>query len=145
MPQAVSAELLNTTIPAKIRVKWREGFDGNSPLLKHAIEMRTLGPSGLWSNWENVVDDVPMETCCSYLVDNLRPSVTAEFRVVAVNRHGAGRPSLASNNVTLPQQPPAAAPQNVAAAARSSASIMVQWQPPASDQWNGDILGYLVR
>lgn len=29
--------------------------------------------------------------------------------------------------------------------ARSWSSIMVQWQPPPSEQWNGDILGYIVR
>jgi hypothetical protein len=45
----------------------------------------------------------------------------------------------------MPQQPPAAAPRNVAASARSSTSVMVQWQPPPPDQWNGDILGYVVR
>lgn len=35
--------------------------------------------------------------------------------MVAVNRHGPGKPSLPSNNITMPQQPPAAAPRNVAA------------------------------
>lgn len=45
----------------------------------------------------------------------------------------------------MPQQPPASAPVDVAASARSSSSVMVQWQPPRSEQWNGDILGYIVR
>lgn len=30
------------------------------------------------------------------LVDNLRPSVTAEFRVIASNRYGSGKPSMPS-------------------------------------------------
>ncbi|VDM62678.1 unnamed protein product [Angiostrongylus costaricensis] len=48
-------------------------------------------------------------------------------------------------NVTMPQQPPAAAPRNVAASARSASSIIVQWQQPQEEQWSGDILGYIVR
>ncbi|WKY08323.1 hypothetical protein Q1695_007667 [Nippostrongylus brasiliensis] len=145
MPTFVRAELINTTLPAKIRVSWVEGFDGNSPIIKHSVDMRTLGPTQLWSDWETVVDNVPTEECCSVLVDNLRPSVTAEFRVIASNRYGSGKPSLPSGNVTMPQQPPAAAPRNVAASARSSNSIIVQWQQPQEEQWSGDILGYIVR
>lgn len=49
MPVAVKAELHNETMPAKVRVSWLEGFDGNEPIIKHAVEMRTLGPTGLWS------------------------------------------------------------------------------------------------
>lgn len=145
MPKAVYAELVNDTIPARVRVTWREGFDGNSPLIKHIVEMRSMGPTGLWSDWEVALDNVPTELCCSALIDNLKPSATIEFRVVAVNRHGPGKPSLPSNNITMPQQPPAAAPRNVAASARSWSSIMVQWQPPPPEQWNGDILGYIIR
>ncbi|RCN25440.1 fibronectin type III domain protein, partial [Ancylostoma caninum] len=145
MPTFVRAELINNTIPAKIRVSWVEGFDGNSPIIKHSVEMRTVGPTQLWSDWEVVVDNVPSEECCSVLVDNLRPSVTAEFRVIASNRFGSGKPSLPSGNVTMPQQPPAAAPRNVAASARSANSIIVQWQQPQEEQWSGDILGYIVR
>lgn len=68
MPQSVYVELLNETIPARVRVSWREGFDGNSPLIKHIVQMRTIGPTGLWSDWESVVDNVPSELCCSTLV-----------------------------------------------------------------------------
>uniref|UniRef100_A0A158Q594 Down syndrome cell adhesion molecule-like protein Dscam2 n=1 Tax=Dracunculus medinensis TaxID=318479 RepID=A0A158Q594_DRAME len=145
MPQMVVAELMNETVPPRIRVLWKIGFDGNSPIIKHYIEMRSLGPLDLWSDWEVVIDNIPSELCCEASIDNLKPSSIYEFRVVAVNRHGPGKPSLPSNNITMPQQPPAAAPRNVAASARSWSSIMVQWQPPPSEQWNGDILGYIVR
>ncbi|CAD5226006.1 unnamed protein product [Bursaphelenchus xylophilus] len=145
MPVQVQAQLINDSIPAKIKVSWRPGFDGNSPLIKHAVEMRFVGSSGLWNDWETVVDNVNAETCCSVFIDNVRPSSTAEFRVVAFNVHGPGRPSLSSNNVTMPQSPPAASPRSVAASPRTSNSVMVQWQPPPPDQWNGDILGYNIR
>ena len=47
MPQAIQATIVNNTVPVKIKVSWKPGFDGNSPLLKHSIEMRTLGPTGI--------------------------------------------------------------------------------------------------
>ncbi|KAK0397791.1 hypothetical protein QR680_002272 [Steinernema hermaphroditum] len=145
MPQRVAASLRNDTLPAKMRVDWRAGFDGNSPIIKYFIEMRSLGPTGLWSDWEVAVDNIPNESCCSSYVENLKPSSTVQFRVIAVNKHGTGRPSIPSTNVTMPMQPPAAAPRNVGASGRSSSSIMVQWQSPPADQWNGDILGYYIR
>lgn len=91
MPQNVEAFVNTTMNPAKIRVSWRPGFDGNSPLINHLVEMRTLsgGPNNdLASEWTTVVENVPPELCCSVLVDNLRPSASAEFRVIAVNRFG---------------------------------------------------------
>lgn len=108
--------------------------------------MRTFGAAtNLWSEWETVVENVPSELCCTSLIDNIKPSSTAEFRVISFNRYGPGKASRNSENITMPQQPPAAAPRNVVASARSSTSVMVQWQPPPSDQWNGEILGYHIR
>ncbi|MFH4973852.1 hypothetical protein AB6A40_000561 [Gnathostoma spinigerum] len=145
MPTSVVAELINETTRARVRLKWRAGFDGNSPLIKHIVEMRSVGPTNLWSDWEIVLDNLPLEICCVAFIDNLKPSSVVEFRVTAVNRYGSGKPSVPSNNITMPQQRPAAAPRSVVASARSWSSIMVQWQPPPADQWNGDIQGYLIR
>ncbi|CAI4226477.1 unnamed protein product [Auanema sp. JU1783] len=145
MPNGVSAVLVNDTLPAKIRVDWEEGFDGNSPIIRYIIQMHTLGQTELWSDWETVGETDPAENCCSFVLDNLKPSVTAEFRVIAANKHGGGKPSLSSEKVTMPQQPPAAAPKNVAAQPRSSNSIVVQWQKPQEEQFSGDILGYIIR
>lgn len=64
MPQMVVAELMNETVPPRIRVLWKIGFDGNSPIIKHYIEMRSLGPLDLWSDWEVVIDNIPSELCC---------------------------------------------------------------------------------
>lgn len=141
-PIGVNAELINDTLPAKIKVTWKEGFDGNSPIIKHSIEMSLMGSSGVWNGWETVNENI--QTCCDAFIE-VRPSSTAKFRVFAYNRHGQGRPSKESNTVTMPQQPPAASPKNVAASPRSSNSVMVQWHPPPADQWNGDILGYSIR
>lgn len=68
MPQSVTAELIDNSTPAKVRVSWRQGFDGNSVLIKHYIEMRSVGPTDLWSGWEIVVDNVPSELCCTSVI-----------------------------------------------------------------------------
>lgn len=46
MPQNVRVEIINKTLPAKIRVEWEPGFDGNSPIIKYLVEVRTLDTSG---------------------------------------------------------------------------------------------------
>ncbi|CAD6191275.1 unnamed protein product [Caenorhabditis auriculariae] len=148
MPVRVRAELHNETTPAKVRVLWSEGFDGNEPIIKHAIEMRTIGPTSLWSDWFIVVDNIPREDgkpCCSAEIEDLRPSVTAEFRVIASNKHGPGKASLPSSNITMPQQPPSEAPRRVKSTASSAHSLIVQWDEPRDDQSTGDVLGYVVR
>ncbi|GMR45684.1 hypothetical protein PMAYCL1PPCAC_15879 [Pristionchus mayeri] len=147
MPKSVKAEvIINDKKLPKVTISWREGFNGNSPVLKHVIEMQTLATASAhphWSDWERIADNV--ESCCSYTLESVRPSSTAAFRVAAVNKHGLGRFSLPSPNITLPQMPPAAAPTKVHATARSARTVMVQWQRPASQDWNGDIDGYYVR
>ncbi|KAI1732942.1 fibronectin type III domain-containing protein [Ditylenchus destructor] len=145
MPQKVQVELINDTSPAKIRVTWEPGFDGNSPIVKYSVDIRTISASGLWSDWGTVVENIPESRCCSTFIENVKPTATAEFRVIGHNSYGSGKPSQPSQNITMPQQPPAAAPRSVGASSRSSSSIMAQWQPPPAEQWNGDILGYIVR
>lgn len=71
MPGLVKAELLNETIRGSILVSWKEGFDGNSPIIKHIVRMRSLGPTGIWSDWEVVNENVPEELCCSVRIGYL--------------------------------------------------------------------------
>ncbi|KFD51708.1 hypothetical protein M513_07404, partial [Trichuris suis] len=144
MPLRVKATVINDTLPAHVRLTWSEGFDSNSPIIKYVVEQRLLSVQGTWSEWEVAVDNIGRDQR-AVIIESLKPSSTYEFRVTAVNRLGYGVPSVSSNLVVMPQQPPAAAPLNVAGSARSSSDIMVQWQQPPSEQWNGDILGYMIR
>lgn len=47
MPQNVQVQIINDTLPAKILVSWTEAFDGNSPVIKYLVEVRTLDSSGV--------------------------------------------------------------------------------------------------
>ena len=40
---------------------------------------------------------------------------------------------------------PSGPPRGVVGSPRSNSSIILQWQPPDEDKWNGNLLGYLIR
>ena len=113
MPLHVSAELQSSVasntsekssspgIP-QIRVHWTPGFDGNSPILRYIVEVRTsaIGTSAetdsrkgngavQWSEWDAVqevnTDGQQQADCCTAFIDGIRPAATAEFRVVCLN------------------------------------------------------------
>lgn len=113
MPLHVSADLQSSAasntsekssspgIP-QIRVHWAPGFDGNSPILRYIVEVRTsaIGTSAetdsrkgngavQWSEWDAVqevnTDGQQQADCCTAFIDGIRPAATAEFRVVCLN------------------------------------------------------------
>lgn len=48
MPQNVTVKLINGTLPTKVKILWKQGFDGNSPINKHVVEIRTFGSSSMF-------------------------------------------------------------------------------------------------
>ena len=95
-------------------------------------------------NWVTVMANISSSRR-SVVLNNLRSSAAYIFRVSAVNSVGEGPQSRPSDRVVLPQEPPSGPPLGLVGSARSEAEIMIQWQPPAEDSQNGDILGYVVR
>ncbi|KFM81271.1 Protein sidekick, partial [Stegodyphus mimosarum] len=79
------------------------------------------------------------------ILTDLKPASSYEFRVSAVNGVGEGNPSAATEVIHLPPEPPSGPPQGVVGGARSSTSIMLQWQKPSEDERNGNLLGYMIR
>lgn len=47
--------------------------------------------------------------------------------------------------ITLPPEAPGGPPINLLVAARSSTSIVLQWNPPAEGDRNGEIQGYVIQ
>lgn len=147
-----------------VNVSWSPPFDGNSPIIRYIVEKRVVkngDPSSSGSSSSSSLDDLsysdaihgwmryPANISASQrfaLLTNLRPAMTYQFRVLAVNSVGEGPPSAPSNPpVTVPAQPPAGSPIGVVGAPRSATSIIIQWQPPPNDAHNGMLQGYIVR
>lgn len=77
-------------------------------------------------------------------INELKPALSYEFKVSAINGIGEGMPSRASNNVTIPEEVPSQAPQNLQASSINSKSITLNWQLPIMQSWNGRLKGYRI-
>lgn len=65
------------------------------------------------------------------LINNLRPDMSYQFRISAINGIGEGMPSRDSNKITIPEEVPSGWPQNIQAYALSSNVVHTKWsQPP---------------
>lgn len=140
-----------------VNVSWTPPFDGNSQIVRYIIEKRVTRNGGDTVPLDDLAYNDALHGWTRYsanisstqrfaLLTNLAPAMTYQFRVLAVNSVGEGPPSAPSNPpITLPAQPPSAPPIGVVGAARSSTSIIIQWQPPPLDTHNGVLYGYIVR
>lgn len=80
-----------------------------------------------------------------YLVKNLKPATTYKFQVRGVNGAGEGEGSGESKLITLPQQPPSEPPQAVSVEPRTSTELIVGWEAPNKEGWNGELKGYMIK
>lgn len=151
-PEYIQAELIDK-LSTSVRVKWTPGFNGNSPIVKYLVEMRTVtsenmddvGSIMLSDSWEMAKANISADQT-SVIVPDLKPAKKYIFRVKAVNRVGPGEPSFPTRDpIEVPVQPPSMPPENLMGTPRSSTSIAIQWSPPPADSQNGDIRGYKVR
>uniref|UniRef100_A0A671F772 Sidekick cell adhesion molecule 1 n=1 Tax=Rhinolophus ferrumequinum TaxID=59479 RepID=A0A671F772_RHIFE len=90
-------DVVVTKSASELTLQWTEGHAGRAPTTGYIIEARP-SDEGLWDMF---VKDIP-RSATSYTVslDRLRPGVTYEFRVVAVNQVGYGEPSSPSTAVS---------------------------------------------
>lgn len=72
-------------------------WDGRGlPLTEH-LPLNTLADEGLW---DILIKDIPKEvTSYTFSMDILKPGVSYDFRVIAVNDYGFGTPSSPSQSV----------------------------------------------
>lgn len=80
----------------------------------------------------------------STVINDLRPAISYEFRVSAVNGIGEGMSSRSSNNITIPEEEPSKAPQSLKAELIGSKSLGLKWQLPVLQSWNGRLKGYQI-
>uniref|UniRef100_A0A6G1S442 Protein sidekick n=1 Tax=Aceria tosichella TaxID=561515 RepID=A0A6G1S442_9ACAR len=152
-PEYVDAKLLDK-ISTSVRVEWTPGFNGNSPIIKYLVEMRTVTNENIENDlvaimqsnqWEIAKANISADTT-NVIIQDLKPARKYIFRVKAANRIGTSDPSMPTRHpIEVPVQPPSMAPENLSGTPRSSTSISVQWLPPPSDSQNGVIKAYKIR
>ncbi|VDP03963.1 unnamed protein product [Soboliphyme baturini] len=76
---------------------------------------------------------------------NLSPWVNYTFRVIAVNRRGAGLPGYKRAMCNTPPSYPYTNPEKVSAAGDQPDNLVIYWEPMDKMDWNGDRFRYLVR
>ncbi|XP_064439718.1 protein sidekick-2 isoform X6 [Mirounga angustirostris] len=79
-----------------IAIHWSSGDPGKGPITRYVIEARP-SDEGLW---DILIKDIPKEvTSYTFSMDILKPGVSYDFRVIAVNDYGFGTPSSPSQSV----------------------------------------------
>ncbi|KAL4702671.1 hypothetical protein ACJJTC_007102 [Scirpophaga incertulas] len=138
-------------------LSWRRGFDGNARVRRYRLQLRAVGaaPPAQRPDWAAApTRDVSVETLATrqeateddseitleYVVEGLRPATTYALRLAAVNDIGESDYSETVIVQTL-EEAPSEPPQNVEVQATAPAELLVKWQPPPQESWNGEILG----
>uniref|UniRef100_A0A4W2IPD1 Sidekick cell adhesion molecule 2 n=1 Tax=Bos indicus x Bos taurus TaxID=30522 RepID=A0A4W2IPD1_BOBOX len=79
-----------------IAIHWSSGDPGKGPITRYVLEARP-SDEGLW---DILIKDIPKEvTSYTFSMDILKPGVSYDFRVIAVNDYGFGTPSSPSQSV----------------------------------------------
>uniref|UniRef100_A0A2A4JGR5 Down syndrome cell adhesion molecule-like protein Dscam2 n=1 Tax=Heliothis virescens TaxID=7102 RepID=A0A2A4JGR5_HELVI len=76
-------------------------------------------------------------------LDGLRPAAAYSLRLTAANHVGVSPHSEPLMFTTL-EEAPTASPQNVRVRASNPGELQVLWSAPPQDNWNGELLGYVV-
>ncbi|XP_017771587.1 PREDICTED: Down syndrome cell adhesion molecule-like protein Dscam2 [Nicrophorus vespilloides] len=122
-----------------IGISWTQPHAGNSPISTYIVQFKQGSES--WPAQPSKVSVPGSQT--STTVENLKPSQIYHLRILAENRLGLSEPSQVVQVSTL-EEVPSGTPLDVRAEAKSSSELMVTWEPPPRDSWNGNLLGYHV-
>lgn len=75
-------------------------------------------------------------------VFSLRPATAYHIRIVAENELGTSEPSETVTIITA-EEAPTGPPQDVKVDAIDKHALRVTWKPPPSQDWNGELQGYV--
>ncbi|XP_063830982.1 cell adhesion molecule Dscam2 [Ostrinia nubilalis] len=122
-----------------IQISWTQPYAGNSPIINYIVQYKEAPES-----WPTTPQKVIVPgSVTSASVQNLQPATSYHLRIIAENRLGQSEPSQLIQ-VTTTEEVPSGPPLDVRVEAKSSTELIVSWEPPQRDLWNGNILGYYV-
>ncbi|CAB3241311.1 unnamed protein product [Arctia plantaginis] len=140
-------------------ISWRKGYDGNARVLLYRLQYRVVGDArrpdaGDWA--DAPTRDVPADRVnerqeqnsgsdpfLEYRVEGLRPATAYALRLAAVNSIGDSDYSDPVIVQTL-EEAPSEPPHNVQVQATAPGELLVKWQAPPQESWNGELLGYVI-
>ncbi|XP_016950327.1 cell adhesion molecule Dscam2 isoform X1 [Drosophila biarmipes] len=146
-----------------VKLSWRRPFDGNSPVLSYLVQYQALkylqshaslgAPGGDW-NGQNVINvSLPSTSISrsydsdlreSAIVAGLTPATTFLIRMQAINE--IERSAYTEAIVLKTQEEaPTEAPSNVQVQTGGESELIVTWQIPPRESWNGELIGYTVN
>ncbi|GLH14154.1 Down syndrome cell adhesion molecule-like protein Dscam2 [Gryllus bimaculatus] len=125
----------------RVTIAWTPPLDGNSPITRYVvrhnfvIDLDVLQGPGVETSVEG--------TQSTAVISPLSPATTYSIQVVAENTLGPGTPSH-EILVRTDEEAPSGGPLHLSVDALSSTQLILNWDPPALDQWNGPLLGHYV-
>ncbi|CAH2101989.1 unnamed protein product [Euphydryas editha] len=137
---------------------WRRGYDGNARLRAYRLQYRVVGDARRAADWTDAPtrdispdlliqrqesSEPESEVILEYRVDGLRPATAYALRLAAVNDIGDSEYSESVIVQTL-EEAPSEPPRNVEIQADAPGELLVKWQPPSQESWNGELLGYAI-
>ncbi|XP_066996259.2 cell adhesion molecule Dscam2 [Anabrus simplex] len=123
----------------RVSLAWTPAQDGNSPITRYIVRYSPIQDSWKGPSLEVEVDG----SQSSALVTSLHPATLYSFRVIAENTLGPGAASQ-ELLVRTQEEPPSSPPQHVNVEATSSTQLILTWEPPEEEHWNGPLLGHYV-
>lgn len=129
---------INLQQPRSLQLTWTQPFAGNSPIEEYVIQYKPITHS--WQTTEKI--SVPGSQALIN-INNLHPATAYHTRIAAVNKLGTSEFSEMVQVTTL-EEVPSGPPQNVRGEPKSSTEILILWDAPEKDEWNGNLLGYHV-
>lgn len=138
-PDAPSQPEVTGYTPSSCSLKWNPPTNtGGKPITGYYIEKKERG--GDWVK----VNNYPTPNT-SYTVQDLREGNKYEFRVVAVNEAGPGKPSKPTEPITAGHQRfKPDAPEPPKADRITKDSVTLSWRPPKSDG-GSKLKGYILQ
>ncbi|XP_071961512.1 contactin-3-like [Antedon mediterranea] len=122
---------------------WSSGREGGSPITSYRVEAMT----NHIQEWMEIQRDIAPTADVnkdSVTLINLSPWSVYMFRVLAVNRFGAGEPSDSSPEFTTQPAVPTKAPSNLGGGGGREGQLRITWQPLGMEDWNAPSIYYKV-
>ncbi|XP_061901757.1 contactin-3 isoform X1 [Entelurus aequoreus] len=124
------------------QLSWTPGRDNGSPITGYIIQGRTPFTVG-WQAVETVPEVVNGNTLTATVV-GLNAWVEYEFRVVARNAVGLGKPSPASAKTRTEDTIPDTAPTDIGGGGGTKSELVITWEPVSEEVQNGEGFGYII-